>query len=139
MSKLKSNNVLFKIIGIAVVIFLLVLFGKLVIYDCIIGTKIYDENDVVIRYHRYINIFTAKNNSDETIYMYYQHGKSRRDANLDKYKYDIKYYKKSDDFEIKSGDKYVKFMGFMDDAYLFTIANGRELYDSVSYNKHEWF
>ena len=139
MSKLKSNNVLFKIIGIAVVIFLLVLFGKLVIYDCIIGTKIYDENDVVIRYHRYINIFTAKNNSDETIYMHYQHGKSRRDANLDKYKYDIKYYKKSDDFGIKSGDKYVRFMGFMDDAYLFTIANGRELYDSVSYNKHEWF
>lgn len=94
MSKLKSNNILFKIIGIAVVIFLLVLFGKLVIYDCIIRTKIYDENDVVIRYHRYINIFTAKNNSDETIYMHYQHGKSRRDANLDKYKYDIKYYKR---------------------------------------------
>lgn len=54
-------------------------------------------------------------------------------------KYDIKYYKKSEDFEIRSGDKYVKFMGFIDDAYLFTIANDYELYDSVSYNKHEWF
>lgn len=139
MNKLKNKNIIFTIVGIAVVLFLLVLFGKLVVYDCIIGTKIYDENDIVIRYHRYINIFTAKNNSDETIYMHYQHGRSRRDANLDKYKYDIKYYKKSDDFEIESGDKYVKFMGFRDDAYLFTIANDGNLYDSVSYNKHEWF
>lgn len=139
MNKLKSKNIISTIIGIAVIVFLLVLFGKLVVYDCIIGTKIYDENDVVIRYHRYINIFTAKNNSDETIYMHYQHGRSRRDANLDKYKYDIKYYKKSEDFEIESGNKYVKFMGFRDDAYLFTIANDSELYDSVSYNKHEWF
>ena len=31
------------------------------------------------------------------------------------------------------------FMGFRDDAYLFTIANDGKLYDSVSYNKHEWF
>ena len=139
MVKSKSKNILFTIFGYAIVIFLVVLFGKLVIYDCVIGTKIYDENDVVIRYHRYINIFTAKNNSDETIYMHYQHGRSRKDANLDKYKYDIKYYKKSEDFEIKSGDKYVKFMGFMDDAYIFTIANDYELHDSVSYNKHEWF
>ena len=106
MKKLKDKNIIFTIVGIAVVLCLLVLFGKLVVYDCIIGTKIYDDNDVVIRYHRYINIFTAKNNSDETIYMHYQHGRSRRDANLDKYKYDIKYYKKSEDFEIKSGDKY---------------------------------
>lgn len=139
MTKLKSQNILSTIICVAVVIFLLVLFGKLVVYDCIIGTKIYDENDVVIRYHRYVNIFTAKNNSDETIYMHYQHGKARRDANLDKRKYDIKYYKKSDDFKIESGDKYVKFMGFIDDAYLFTISNDNKLFDSVSYNKHDWF
>lgn len=139
MNKLKNKNIIFTIVGIAVVLFLLVLFGKLVVYDCIIGTKIYDENDIVIRYHRYINIFTAKNNSDETIHMHNQHGRSRRDANLDKYKYDIKYYKKSDDCEIKSVDKYVKFMGFRDDAYLFTIADDGNLYDSVSYNKHEWF
>ena len=95
MNKLKNKNTISTIIGIAAILFLLVLFGKLVVYDCIIGTKIYDENDVVIRYHRYTNIFTAKNNSDEAIYMHYQHGRSRRDANLDKYKYDIKYYKKS--------------------------------------------
>lgn len=69
--------------------------------------------------------------------MHYQYGRSRRDANLEKYKYDIKYYKKSDDFEIES--KYFKFMGFEDNAYLFTIANDGELYDSVSYNKHKWF
>lgn len=52
MNKLKNKNIIFTIVGIAVVLFLLVLFGKLVVYDCIIGTKIYDQNNVVIRYHR---------------------------------------------------------------------------------------
>jgi hypothetical protein len=139
MNKFKIKDTISTIVAITVILLLLILFGKLVVYDCIIGTKIYDDNDIVIRYHRYINIFTAKNNSDETIYMHYQHGRCRRDANLDKYKYDIKYYKKSEDFEIKSGDKYVKFMGIRDDAYLFTIVNEDDLYDTVSYNKHDWF
>lgn len=82
--KLKDKNILYSIVVSAVIIFLVILFGKLVIYDSIIGTKIYDENDIVIRYHRYVNIVTIKNNSDCEIYMHYQHGRSRKDANLDK-------------------------------------------------------
>lgn len=137
--KLKDKNILYSIVVSAVIIFLVILFGKLVIYDSIIGTKIYDENDIVIRYHRYVNIVTIKNNSDCEIYMHYQHGRSRKDANLDKRKFDIRYYKKSDDFEIKSGEKFIKFMGLFDDAYLFTVADDNGLYDSISYNKHDWF
>lgn len=136
MIKKENKNAI--IAGI-IVLSLLALFGKLVIYDGIIGIKLYDKNDIIIRYHRYVNIFTAKNNSDESIYMHYQYGRCRRDANLDEYHFDIKYYKKSDDFEIESGEKYIKFMGFMDDAYLFTVANDSGVYDSVSYNKHDWF
>ena len=135
MNKFKIKDNISTIVGITVILLLLILFGKLVVYDCIIGTKIYDDNDIVIRYHRYINIFTAKNNSDEIIYSFIIF----LIINLDKYKYDIKYYKKSEDFEIKSGDKYVKFMGIRDDAYLFTIVNEDDLYDTVSYNKHDWF
>lgn len=135
----KNKNILSTIINFAVVIFLVILFGKLVVYDCVIGTKVYDENSIVIRYHRFVNIFTIKNNSDDKIYMHYQSGKSRKDANLDKYKYDIKYYKKSEDYEIKANDKFVKFTGLFDDGYIFTISNEKDLYDSVSYNKHNWF
>lgn len=139
MNRLKKKNILFTIIGSALVIFLVILFGKLVIYDCVIGTKVYDENEIIIRYHRFVNIFTIKNNSDNKIYMHYQSGISRKDANLDKYKYDIKYYKKSEDYEIEIDDKFVKFTGFFDDKYLFTISNEKDLYDSASYNKHKWF
>ena len=69
MPKLKNKNILFTIIGFIVILFLIVLFGKLVVYDCIIGTKIYDENEIVIRYYRFVNILTVKNNSDGNIYM----------------------------------------------------------------------
>lgn len=111
----------------------------MVVYDCIIGTKIYDENDIVIRYHRFVNILTVKNNSDYKIYMHYQSGRSRKDANLDKYKYDIKYYKKSEDYEIETNDKLIKFTGFFDDGYLFTVFDENGLYNSPPYNKHELF
>lgn len=140
MNKLKNKDILFNIIiGYALIIFLVALFGKLVIYDCVIGTKVYDENEIVIRYHRFVNIFTVKNDSDDKIYMHYQSGRCRRDANLDKYEYDIKYYKKSEDYEIGTDDKLVKFTGLFDDGYLFTISNKKNLYDSVSYNKNKWF
>jgi len=137
--KLKNKNILSTLVGFLLVLCFIVFVGKLVVYDCVIGTKVYDENNVVIRYHRFVNIVTVKNNSEDKIYMHYQSGKSRKDANLEKYKYDIKYYKKSEDYEIEVGDKFVKFTGFFDDGYLFTISNKKDLYDSISYNKHKWF
>jgi len=136
---LKNKNILSTIVSFALVIFLVVLFGKLVVYDCVIGTKVYDENDIVIRYHRFVNIFTVKNNSDDKIYMHYHSGRCRLDANLDKRKYDIKYYKKYEDYKIKVDAKFIKFTGLFDDGYLFTVSNEKDLYDSVSYNKHKWF
>lgn len=135
---MKNKNVSI-IVGICILIFLAVLFGKFVIVDCILGTKVYDENDIVIKYHRFINVFSVKNNSNSKIYFHYQSGKCRRGADGDKYKKDITNYKRSEDWEIETGEKFVKWAGMFYDGYIFTVSNDENLYDSSSYNKHIWF
>ena len=137
--KLIDKDKLSTVLGFALIILLVVVFVKLVIFDGVIGTKIYNENSIVIRYHRFINVVGVTNNSENTIYMHYQSGKCRRDANNDKRKYDIEYYKKSDDYEIKKGEKFTKFTSLFDDGYIFTVVNEKDLYDSVAYNKHKRF
>lgn len=133
MNNKKVRSILISII----LIFSLILLLKLVIYDCAIGRKIYDQNNIIIKYHKYINIVSIKNNSDTDIYMHYQYGRCRKDTNFDKRYFDIRYYKKSDVFEIKKKKKILKFTSIIDDAYIFTVSNKKKLYDSVGYNKHK--
>lgn len=137
--QVKDKNKLYTIVGFTVIVLLSVVIGKLVIYDGVIGQKIYDENNIVIRYHRFVNVVGVSNRSDDTIYMHYQSGKCRRDANRNKRKFDIKYYERSVDYEIEKSDKMIIYTSILDDGYIFTVSNGKDIYDSVSYNKHMWF
>ena len=135
---MKNKNISI-IVAILLVIFIIILFGKLVIHDCIFGIKVYDENDILIKYHRFINVFSVKNNSNTKIYFHYQSGTCKRDALGDKYTTEITNYKKSEEWEIEAGEKFVKWAGMFYDGYVFTVSNDDDLYDSSSYNKHIWF
>lgn len=136
---MKNKNIFSIIIAIIILIIIAILFGKLVIHDCIFGTKVYDENDIVIKYHRFINVFSVKNNSNSVIKFHYQSGLCRGTGSETVYKYDITNYKRSDTWKIEIGEKFVKCAGMFYDGYIFTVSNDEGLYDSSSYNKHIWF
>ena len=141
MNKKNLKKIASKLAPIACIILLIVVFIKLVIYDCIIGNKLYDDNDIVVRYHRFVNIVTIDNDTDEMIYMHYQKGHANKDANGDKYASRIKYYGgSSDTYEIEPDSKLIEFTSIFDDAYIFTISDEeKDLWESVGFNKLEWF
>lgn len=141
MNKKKLKEIVLKLIPIACIVLLVVVFVKLVVYDCIIGNKLYDDNNIVVRYHRFVNIVTIDNNTDEMIYMHYQKGYAKKDANGDRHASNIKYYGgRSDTYEIEPHSKLVEFTSIFDDAYVFTISNEeKDLWESVGFNKLEWF
>ena len=144
MNKLKNNlnikNIFGNILTITIIVFFVIFIVKLLLFDFIIGTKVYNENNIQIRYHRIINIVTIKNDSNDKIYFHYQSGKCEQNNNFDdKSCGGIKYYKKSEDYEIKAKEKFVKHVGMLNDAYIFTISNEKDLYESVEYNKHDLF
>lgn len=135
-----KNKNFYIIITIIILIVIIIVFGKFVIHDCILGIKVYNENDIVIKYHRFINVFSVKNNSDSVINFHYQSGTSRgRGTGGTVYTYDITNYKRSDTWEIEIGEKFVKWAGMFSDGYIFTVSNDNGLYDSSEYNKHVWF
>lgn len=125
----------------ACMILLVVTVIKLVIYDCIIGNKLFDDNDVVVRYHRYINIVTIDNNSDEMIYMHYLTGYAKKDANGDRYANSVRYTGgRSDVYEIEANTKLVEHTGILGDGFLFVISyEESDWQDVCSFNKREWW
>lgn len=113
---------------------LLFLLGcKLLIYDGLIGVHVYNENDVKIKYHRFVNIVTVENNTDDLIYFYYQYGYAHNDSS-----YDIRDYKRSDVWEVETGEKFIKYVGSYD-GYIFMFADGEDFSDVASFYKADWF
>lgn len=135
MKNVNKKDILYTALGIIVLGILMIVVVKLVVFDFIIGAKIYDENDIVIRYHRIVNVVTVKNNSSKDITLHYQAGRARVDANGDKRKKDIKYTKRSEVYEINKDEKFTKFVGMFYDAYIFVVTNDDGLNDTASYNK----
>lgn len=127
------------ILGVVVLTLLVFCVIKLVIFDCIIGAKVYDDNDIVIRYHRYINVVLVENNSNTNISFHYQSGKARLDANGDKRRNDIKYIKRSGPWIVGAGEKLRKYTGIKYDKHIFVISNEDGFNDIASFNKLEWF
>ncbi len=124
------------IVGIVVIVLILVLAVKAIVFDCIIGIKIYNENNIVMKYHRFINIVSIKNNSSDVIEFHYQSGHYRgRGSGTTVYKNDITDYKRSDSYEINPKEKLTKYTKISYDGYVFTVTNDNGLHDSVKYNK----
>ncbi len=140
MENKKLKDILGYLFVAACMILLVVTGVKLVIYDCIIGNKLYDDNDIVVRYHRFVNIVTIDNDTDEMVYMHYLKGRARKNATGDKYASDIEYYgRRSEVYEIEPNSKFAEFTSIFDDAYVFVIYNENDLYEAVGFNKLEWF
>ncbi len=138
--KNKFRNVLGVILGIGTILLLVVSFTKVVLWDVIVGEKAYDDNGIVIGYHRIVNIIHVKNNSDLPISFCYRKGYCEYDRITDRISAtDVEYStKRSEIIEIPPGEKARKWGTFCD-AYLLILTNEEGLYDVAAYNKKLYF
>ena len=89
-----------------------------------------------MKYHRFVNIVSIKNNSSDIIEFHYQGGYYRgRRSGTTVYKNQMTDYEKSDSYEINAGEKLTKYTKMRYDGYVFTVMNDNGLHDSVMYNK----
>ena len=136
-TKTKTNKIIEWIIIILAVIVFICWPIKFVVFDSIIGKTIYDENDIIVKFHRIVNRVEIYNNSDEEIYVNYIEGfntTSGLEETGQIKSFEREYYL-DDAWLVKAGEEIKEKMSHAD-GYIFVIYNkNKDMYESVKYIK----